>query len=488
MAVDAYKQTNEPAYKKELQEYITTLKDAFREELKSQSPINKKLSKVRGDLTMMENPSVFGEQQYTDKQIETKRRELEKLEQEKADLENNVIYHNAFEWRFEFPEVLDEKAQFTGFDLVIGNPPYIQMSKDQQFSKKYIDFLKTQFNTSGGRANTFIFFIHLGLTILSPKRYLSNIIPNTILTQEYYEYTREQLLKENALNEIITYPKLPFKEAIVETVSILVSKGSKKDNPIKILELSEDNKQVIASKNEQDFIREPNFAFSFSTDSIVDKAFKVKNEKLKDICNLNQAIALKGDKSQSIKYENPEGEYYKLLDGRDIHKYSINWDGKFLKYDLNKIHSCKRKDIFELPEKLLMRRVSSSLIFTYDDRQFFGLNTLVVLTLKNKDSNFDLKYLLALLNSKLLDYIYNKKFKSTKTVFSEIQARSVGNLPIPKISQKDQKLFFDKAQEIIDLKKDDPGNETRALEKEIDQKVYELFGLTEEEVGIVEGY
>jgi hypothetical protein len=113
---------------------------------------------------------------------------------------------------------------------------------------------------------------------------------------------------------------------------------------------------------------------------------------------------------------------------------------------------------------------------------------LVVLTLKNKDSNFDLKYLLALLNSKLLDYIYNKKFKSTKTVFSEIQARSVGNLPIPKISQKDQKLFFDKAQEIIDLKKDDPGNETRALEKEIDQKVYELFGLTEEEVGIVEGY
>lgn len=123
--------------------------------------------------------------------------------------------------------------------------------------------------------------------------------------------------------------------------------------------------------------------------------------------NINQAIALKGDKALSIKtVYSPE--YYKLLDGRNINRYSIKWSGNYLDYHLERIHSCKRKDIFECNEKILFRRVSAKLIATYDDEQYYALNTLVVVTPKHECR---LKYILGLLNSNLFNYIYSKKFK-----------------------------------------------------------------------------
>ena len=92
-----------------------------------------------------------------------------------------------------------------------------------------------------------------------------------------------------------------------------------------------------------------------------------------------------------------------LSHGRNINRFSINWSGIYLDYDLSRIHSCKRKDIFEAEEKLLFRRVSSTLIAAYDDEQYYALNTLVVMTPKN--DSVDLKYILGLFNSKLMNYI-----------------------------------------------------------------------------------
>ena len=130
----------------------------------------------------------------------------------------------------------------------------------------------------------------------------------------------------------------------------------------------------------------------------------------------------------------------------------------------------------------MFRRVSSTLIFTYDDEQFYALNTIVVVNMKDKDP--DLKFILALMNSKLMNYVYSKKFKSTKTVFSEIQARSVKELPIPCVSSSVKDEFILLSEKIINNKKNN--TDTAVLENEIDQIVYELYGLTEEEIKIVE--
>jgi hypothetical protein len=111
------------------------------------------------------------------------------------------------------------------------------------------------------------------------------------------------------------------------------------------------------------------------------------------------------------------------------------------------------------------------------------LNTLVVVNLI-KNSTFKLKYLLGILNSKLMDYYYYNNHKSTKTVFSEIQARSVRELPIKKA--KNQNIIIYLVDDILNAKSANPFADTSSIEKQIDEMVYRLYNLTYEEVKVVD--
>lgn len=372
-----------------------------------------------------------------------------------------------------------------GFDVVIGNPPYIQLSKSENVSLDYKQYLKKRYNTSAGRLNTFVFFIHQSLEILGRGGQLAFIIPNTILTQEYYSYTRELILKNYQLKEIVNYENMPFENAVVENVTLFVQ-SKQPDETFRVKIKSDDLSSVklLAEKSNGEFIIQDNFSFGFKSSSLIDKFFSNESyEAVGEICFVNQAIALKGDKSLSLRNQNPNNKYYKLLDGRNINKYEINWTGVFLDYSLSRIHSCKRKDIFQSNEKLLFRRVSENLVFTYDDEQYFALNTIVVINLK-PNKKYKLKFLLALLNSSLMNHIYKNRFKSTKKVFSEIQANTVEKLPIKKATREIQAGFISKVDKILSLKK--KNQDTTALEREIDVLVYKLYELTYDEVKIID--
>lgn len=371
-----------------------------------------------------------------------------------------------------------------GFCIVIGNPPYNQLSKNPSASKQYRQFLKEYYNTSGGRLNTFIFFIHLGFNLLSKEGWLTFIIPNTFLTQDYYSYTREFILENALLKSLVTYPYMPFENAVVENVTFLLQK--KCASEYSTLIYSHDKKGIveILRKDKKDFMGDKNKAFNVNPNNLVDEIYKIDHDELNQLCNINQAIALKGDKSLSLRNKNQNNEYVKLLDGRNIQKYEIHWDGVFLDYDVKRIHSCKKKDIFEAEEKLLFRRVSSSLIFAYDDKQHYALNTLVVLTPKN-GSNISLKYLLGLMNSKMMNYIYKNKFKSTKKVFSEIQARSVGRLPIVKASDQHKQDLITLVDKILTSKKNNPGGDVVQYEKKIDDIVFDLYQIPAEKKELI---
>ena len=371
-----------------------------------------------------------------------------------------------------------------GFDIIVGNPPYHQLSKDKSAPLAYRAYLKRRYNTSGGRQNTFIYFTHLGIELTANNGVLSYIIPNTILTQEYYKDTRKLLLKETSLLKVVFYDKMPFENAVVENVTFIVSKHKQPDYEISYYISDVHSVDYNCTKQKSEFMTSPIFAFSFKSNNLNSKV-ALDSIKLKDLCNINQAIALKGDKSLSVKRDNPSGKYYRLLDGRNINKYSVTWTGEYLDYCLERIHSCKTKTIFEVPEKLLFRRVSANLIFTYDNNQYYALNTIVVVTLKG-EKYISLKYLLALLNSKLLNFYYVTEHKSTKKVFSEIQARSVGELPIKHVSQNIQQGFISLVDKILISKEENPQADTSSLENEIDKKVYRLYGLTYDEVLIVD--
>lgn len=417
-----------------------------------------------------------------------KKNELKARIDEKIEFRyKNSLKAFGFEVNFDFKTVFSEVFRENGgFDVIIANPPYIQLSKVADTPDWYKKYLKNRFNTSGGRLNTFIFFIHLAFGILKHRGNLAFIIPNTILTQEYYSATRELLLRQNCLKIIVQYSELPFEEAIVENVTLVASKETIPQYEIEFFVDDLSKMSLVERKPIAKFLANPNFTINVNLDNIIDKVYSLTAHTLDEFCYINQAIALKGDRSLSLHTLNLKGRFYKKLDGRNIGKYSIQWDGVYLDWDLNRIHSCKTKDIFLTKEKLFFRRVSEDLIFAYDNEQYFALNTLVVVNLK-ESASINLKCLLAVLNSRLMNYIYKRKFKSIKTVFSEIQANTVGKLPILTIPIEAERSLTKLVDRILAAKGLYPPADTSALEAEIDQMVYQLYGLTEEEIEIIEG-
>ncbi len=409
-----------------------------------------------------------------------------------------------FEWKDEFPEVFKRG----GFDVVIGNPPYIQLSMADYYNESVNNYFGQIYSSSMGRLNTFGLFIERVLnSVLAKKGLFSFIVPNTLLTQEYYQGLRKQILNYQVIG--ITNYKYPvFKDAVVETIMFVIRNSNPIHHKVEIVDFDNNSMTSVAHDIAQEvFLATHNNSFLVTSDAKTIR-FKTtldnKGVQLGKLANLNQAIALKHDRSKSLFMENRGANYKPVLDGRNINRYETSWNGQYLAYDVKNIHSCKRTDIFEADEKLFFRRVGDRLIATYDNKQFYALNTLVAIT-PREQVDFSLKYLLGLINSNLLNFYYVKYLKSTKKVFSEIQARQLAQLPIRALNLDDpaEKAMHDKmvalVQQMLSLHKNAAregasSNEIELLERQIkstdrqiDELVYQLYGLTPEEIKIVEG-
>jgi len=348
-------------------------------------------------------------------------------------LDEEEMYRvNAFDWNSE-TDGFGKIMKAGGFDAVIGNPPYIQQSMAEYFSREVNDYYIKVYSSSMGRMNTFGLFIEKSNKyLLKQHGFLSFIVPNTILTQEYYHHLRRQLLEKIICNiTLYTFPV--FQNAVVETIVFIINNSLPINNNITVVEY--DNRQYSSNIAivSQDYYQTTKWNAFISKVSDKQLALKAHIDKegspLDKIVNINQAIALKQDRKSSLYPQALANNYKRVLDGRNINRYSLQWGGLYLAYDINKIHSCKRIDIFEAPEKIFFRRVGDRLIATYDDEQYYALNTLVVITLRT-GCKYSIKYILGLLNSKLINYYYVSFLKSTKKVFSEIQARQLAQLPI----------------------------------------------------------
>ena len=216
------------------------------------------------------------------------------------------------------------RALKDGFDVIIANPPYIQLSKAENITDVYKARLKSRYGTSGGRFNTFIFFIHFAMEELKKHGTMSYIVPNTLLTQDYYHETRELLLR-NRLRSIVQYTKLPFENAVVENVTFVASKESiASDYDIAILEDDLSGAQLLASKSRDSFLTNRKAAMTIYAAAIMDEVFARELPTLSSFCHINQAIALKGDRKLSLRSSNPNGKFFRLLNGRISGDTSLN--------------------------------------------------------------------------------------------------------------------------------------------------------------------
>ncbi|EAK9857423.1 class I SAM-dependent DNA methyltransferase [Campylobacter lari] len=332
------------------------LKDKFAKEIKQLTNGANEYSKKYGDFLAQdekdENFRAFFsknmfEFDFDESEAKKEFKKLKKLYESIFDLESA----NPFEWRFEFSEVLDEGGSFQGFDLIIGNPPYIR----QEDIKELKPNLAKNYKVYKGTSDIYTYFYELGFNVLKQNGVLSFITSNKYTRAGYGEPLREFLLKNTTLLEYIDLNGIKvFESATVDTSILSFEKAKAKDNSFKYLapntELLKENDFNIESISNFNKIAQNSLSkecFTFNDESTNALKAKIENHgtPLKDwhglniyrgiLTGLNEAFIITTEKRDEIltkckdevEKERTAKLIRKMLRGRDIKRYSYEWAG-----------------------------------------------------------------------------------------------------------------------------------------------------------------
>lgn len=459
-----------------------------------------------------------------------------------------IAGEKAFSWEKEFSEVFaPSSGSGGGFDVIIGNPPYGINIKDNKdyFTQKYI--------SSEGPFELYKFFIEGSLKLIKPNGVLGFITPDTWMSLSYFKKLRALIFENYELIQCSNSLYQIFDDAAVDTNIFIVKNSTNRNLNFQIIKLDNLTKDfgTIASQN-------GDYQINFNKlDSAVKKLDKIKF-RLGDFTEIWRGMSAYGKASPHKPFHSNTKEsdlYRELLNGGDFGRYFTKWNNEYIKFG-NWLHRPRPAYIYNEPKILVQRIRNPSLkrriVATFDESKFVSTDG-VTNILKSKDyPSLSLKGILAIVNSKLINYWFSKKYFDVN-----IKPEQLKNIPIPKIDEDSilsikvdfilalyeelekvgQKFssYFAKQYKIEKLsgklekwyelsfvdfikelnkaikgvkgtpltKKDEfewmdlfEENKKKALEikaeidktdKEIDQMVYELYGLTEDEIKIVEG-
>jgi len=493
IAVDTYRNAQNKEQKREMEKIIHDIKNDFRSEISSNDPKVKRLQKVKGELFMMTNQTKMFEMSKREKAVWNKKleklsKDSKKFEAEIQEIKDNKIYENAFEWRFEFPEVLDEHGDYVGFDVVIGNPPYVYRNAEVENQK---DYFKTNYFNTTGNFDLYKFFIELAVR-LNKGDGLSTLITNSsFLLQTSFEKSREFILNNTRIETLIPLGGNVFEEATVDS-AIFVLKKNKSDKltsivlPKKPNEINETKNYLINSKR---FRTNEFLVFDYLLN---DKEFQIVNRLITEFPKIEVGfdfgvgINTGYIKSELTSKSKLNDNYHPMVPGTGVKKYGkvrtdgyIMYDKEFVKSKGKLGRTLPDEKFFTEPKILVVRTRNISLkeriIATIDYDRKYNLNRISNIIAKPANS---LEGLLGIINSNLFNWLYSKRYFDY-----EIKPIYLRNSPLADTTNKE---LVEKVKALLELKKENPAADTSFLEAEIDQLVYGLYGLTEEEIGIVE--
>jgi len=278
IAVDTYRNAQNKEQKRAMEKVINDIKSNFRSEISLNDPKVKRLNKLQGEIFgMTKQTQMFEltkrEKTAWNKKLKQLSEASKKLEITIAEIKNNKIYEEAFEWRFEFPEVLDDNGDFIGFDVVIGNPPYVYRNAEITNQKDY--YRANYFNTTGN-FDLYKFFIELGVR-LNKENGLNSLITNSsFLLQTSFEKTREFVLNNSTIESLIPLGGNVFDEATVDSVIYILRKRESK-NKTKIIVSS---KPIEINESEPYFVDSERFKaneFLVFDYLLTDKEYQIVN-------------------------------------------------------------------------------------------------------------------------------------------------------------------------------------------------------------------
>ncbi|MCS7004950.1 MAG: Eco57I restriction-modification methylase domain-containing protein [Cytophagales bacterium] len=494
-AVATYRNAQSKEQKREMERLIADIKSEFRSEIAKNDPKLIRKRKLEGELfNLINQTSVFElsekEKKEKAKKAEQLAQEIQKLETDIEAITSNKIFENAFEWRFEFPEVLNDEGDFVGFDVVIGNPPYVDFREIDKNQIKHLQHYKTLKNSP--RPNLYQFFIELGYKIMRENAYFCYINPNQFLSIDA-GYGLRKLIVENTIIQFIddlSYVKI-FDEASTYTVVWSFKKQINGNYSVRISKcyhVDDIGKETLQVQKD-DIIANGKYLIITNVNQLIVNKIEKDKAKLSSICNMIWGTSQSGYGQKKITHdtylqlsENEKQAYQRIIQTKDIKSYVIDWKQEYIP---QKIFSPKVIEKFLLKEKIVIARMTLKLQAALDTEYFFvGKST--VLFDWNKDVNP--YYLLGILNSKLINFWYINYFENThlRGGYIRFDIPYLKKIPIVIAEKTQQEDIRSVVESIISIKKQNPSTDTTALEAQIDCMVYELYGLTEEEIEIVE--
>ncbi|EAH9777773.1 class I SAM-dependent DNA methyltransferase [Campylobacter coli] len=539
--------------------------DKFKKEMKSFNDKCEKYSKKYGNFLAVddENLKFFVSANLTLFDFDEKEaaKEFANLKKE-YDSIFNLESNHPFEWRFEFPEILDDDGNFKGFDLIIGNPPYIR----QEELKELKPHLAKNYKVYKGMSDIYTYFYELGFNVLKDNGVLSYITSNKYTRAGYGEALREFLLKNVKVLEYTDLNGIKvFDSATVDTSILCFEKSKSKDNKFKYLALSNEILKTCAydiglykdfAEFSQNSLSKESFTFSDENTSALKAKIERIGTPLKEwqglniyrgiLTGYNEAFIITTEKRNEIlanckdeaEKERTAKLIRKMLRGRDIKRYSYEWAGLWVIFipwhfpnvekpktmleneqDLKEQYPSLYKHLLSHKERLSKRnkeetgiryewyclqrwganyyqeferekigwqRITQEPSFILE-KEYILLDSMAFMVANSKN---ELKYLLGFLNSSLIFYY----FKNIGHLYSDkgflLSNQYVEKFPILKINSKNQKIadeFINLVDEILKAKEQDKNANTSPLEEKINNMVYKIYNLTEEEIKTIEG-
>lgn len=507
-AVETAKTTADPEAKANALRVVDDFRQQARRVLQAQDPLGKRVKKLRQEVQELQHPSLFGDVPLNPGALARKKRDLVKAEADWEARRSDRFYHDAFEWRFEFPELLDAGGNFVGFDVVLGNPPYGVAMAESRVAEAHF---KSEFSLFLPKADSYALFIERAYRLLRPNGEAGFIVPDTLLHLKFTETTRQFLLLKTQIHEIDLLPPTIFREALVDTVLVFFKKlpprateptheislrSFGKKAPVFSFDFPEKEFRVAAKS----WVRSGTFNLhSDAAELTLLETIEARYPALGTFAGLYSGIKTyevgRGTPPQdeAVRTGKPfTGKLRKtsawspFFEGKHVGRYELLWrENNWICYG-PWLAAPRLPTQFE-GEKIFLRKIiGPTLLATYVPDTAYCNTLLYVLKLRG-EARISYQSLLGILNSRFIGWYIRQKFGlDAADTFPQILIRDLAQLPIPNQPSPEVTRIGELVGRILKARQAQPGIDTRAEEAEIDGLVYALYGLSSEEIGRVE--
>ena len=477
--------------------------------------------KSHGLLTLEDIKKKYFDETDHDRKAALKAQIDERIQRLLAASEKSLGYQVKFDFNLYFSEVFDTRRG--GFDIVIGNPPYLNVELVSPADK---DYYASTYRTFYKRFDVFGLFFELGLTRLVRNGTVSFIVPQQIFNNLSYKKLRDLMLSNNWLHEVLYLGDKIFESANNDVCVLFLWKpGVERIRLVNALDFDNRTTLEVTTDYFEKFNNVISFSADSSADSLFEKLFDSKKEKIRDRFDVFQGIVTGNNTAflptdadiRSARIE--KVLLHPVLHGRDFEKWLIRSTDRRILYvtgatdikafpnaeewlmqfkaDLKKRRECQngvipwysvqwpreKKQLDRTPKIMVQGtrnpRLKSRVVATMDEVGVYGTQGVNFIIPKTETA--PLHYLLAVLNSSLINYLFASKFLNVA-----IKAEYLKDTPIPKADTSQEKAVVELVKKILAAKRRDAGADTTALEQEIDRLVYTLYGLTAAEKKLVE--